>query len=269
MTLVSLPQHSFQGWDCVPLDDERSLVLSFPDPRLCKTVPLLLPLLLPPSAARSFSPRSRSDPLSERREFWREGVLGCRESWPFFSSEGPGVKSGRKDVKQTTELTGVCADISNSHCGDIVKMWHCGNLPYREKMCPERRKVPITSIIKIQRKDLVLVQGRGQACSSYGYGKSSWMEARLCNVPKKDKNTTICVVCTCVMLTSQCLHRRLIMSTQELSLNCFHHSFESATGTWEEGGLTHQSFQVALAQRAILKSNTVKLETLILHTKKE
>lgn len=103
MTLASLPQHSSQGWDCVPLDDERSLVLSFTEPGLCKLVPLLLLLLLPlpPSATRSFSTRSRSDPLSERREFWREGVLGWRDSWPFFSSNG---KSGREKVKQANSI---------------------------------------------------------------------------------------------------------------------------------------------------------------------
>lgn len=81
-TFASLSQHSFQGWDWVPLDEERSLVLSFPEPPpLCRTVPLpplpppplmlpqpSLPLPLPPpSATRSFS--GHSDPLSERREF--------------------------------------------------------------------------------------------------------------------------------------------------------------------------------------------------------
>lgn len=84
----------FHWWDWVPLDAERSLVLSFPEPCLCRTVPLLLPPPPPPpSIVHSFSPWSRSDPLSERREFWRDGVLGWRESWPFFSSE---VNLGKK-----------------------------------------------------------------------------------------------------------------------------------------------------------------------------
>lgn len=142
--VTSLPQHSFQGWDCVPLGDASSLVLSFPDPHLCKTVLLLLALPLSPSTVCSLS--TRSDPLSERREFWREGVLGCREIWPFFSSEGQKGKS----VNQTHQ----------------------------------------------------------------------WLTCDVC-------------VCVCVSLTSQCLHRRLIMSTQELSLNGLYHSLESATRTWE------------------------------------
>lgn len=146
---ASLSRHSFQGWDCVPLDDERSLVLSFPEPPLCRTLPVPLPPLpLPSSAARSFS--ACSDPLSERREFWREGVLGWRDSWPFFSS---GERTNRQvECEKRTQLVSECA--------------RC-------------------------------LGGRGS-------------------------------------LTSQCLHGGLIVSTEELRLNGFHHSLEPAAGTCEK-----------------------------------
>lgn len=145
---TSLSHHSFQGCNCVPLDDERSLVLSFPEPPLCRTVPLSppLPLLsLPLSAVLSFS--ACSDPPS-RWEFWREGVLDWRNSWPFFSS--------------------------------------------KERKWPENGKVKCDK--------------RTQLVSKPG-GRSN--------------------------LTSQCLNWGLIVSTEELCLNGFHHSLESAARTWK------------------------------------
>lgn len=80
--LMSVSTMFPQGWDCVPLE-ERSLVLSLPEPFLWSTLPLPP---IPASPRSHFSPRS--PPPSERREFCRVGVPGGREvSCPFFSSE--------------------------------------------------------------------------------------------------------------------------------------------------------------------------------------
>lgn len=120
----------FHWWDCVPLDVERSLVLSFAEPCLFMTVPLLLPPLPPPppSTVRSFSPCS--DPLSERREFWRDGVLGWRESWPFFSSEVNTSKRRNEMMLRCASLSLGCftyqpvpAQKADRECSRVVPEW--------------------------------------------------------------------------------------------------------------------------------------------------